>query len=102
MAKEIGICPKCGSSIVETDRVFGCENRDCKAVIFKDNKYFKAIGLDVTEKVATDLFNDGKTFAKGLKSKRTGKEYDAYIKADFTGDGWPQFSMEFPSKDDNE
>ena len=32
---------------------------------------------------------------KGLKSQKTGKEYDAIIKVDFN-DKYPKFSLEFP------
>ena len=99
--KIIGMCPRCGSSVVESPRAYGCESNDCKAVIFKDNKYFNSIGLTLTEEVATELFNEGQTFAKGLVSKRTGNTYDAYVKVNFEGEGWPQFSMEFPPRDNN-
>ena len=95
--KILGMCPCCGSNIVESPKAYGCENRDCKAVIFKENKYFQSIGLPVTEEVAEQLFNDGKYYAEGLISKRTGKAYNAYIKAEFNDGSWPSFSMEFPS-----
>lgn len=97
--KIIAMCPRCGSNVVESPRAFGCENRDCKAVLWKENKYFEAIGLKMTEEIATELFNEGKTFAQGLVSKRTGNTYDAYVLVNFDGEDWPKFSMEFPSRD---
>lgn len=87
-------CPKCGGDIVESPKAWGCNNPECGCVIFKDDKYFKAIGGKMTKTTAVNLFKKGEVVVKGLKSKK-GNTYDARIKASFKKGKYPEYSMEF-------
>ena len=93
----IGQCPKCGSDVIEKKAAFGCVNRDCKFALWKDDKYFTALNKKMTKTIAKSLLNKGCVNMKGLTSKKTGKEYDAVIKVDFSGP-YPNYTMEFSPK----
>lgn len=86
-------CPKCGGDIVENSKAYSCSK--CGCVIFKDDRYFKAIGKKMTKTIAKALFTKGEVLVKGLTSKK-GNKYDAVIKADFSGK-YVSYRMEFPS-----
>lgn len=93
----LGKCPKCGSDIIETKAAYSCLNRDCKFALWKNDKYFAALGKNMTKTIAKSLLNKGSVSLKGLKSKKTGKEYEAFVKVDFSG-LYPSYTMEFPQK----
>ena len=48
--KIIGVCPNCGRPVVEREKGWFCENRECRFVLWKDNAFFKRLGkrLDLT------------------------------------------------------
>ena len=103
----IGKCPVCGEDIVEGKKAYGCmgyrNNPSCNFALWKENnKYFDAIGLKMTKKIATDLLQNKKTAPQTLTSKRTGNKYSAIITLDIDENGYPQYGMEFPSAATNE
>ncbi len=93
--EEIGKCPKCQSPVHESDKNFYCSNRECSFALWKENKFFESQGKKITKTIAKSFLNKGEVLVKGLKSQKTGKEYDALIKVDFN-DKYPKFSLEFP------
>lgn len=93
--EEIGKCPKCQSPVHESDKNFYCSNRECSFALWKENKFFESQGKKITKTIAKSFLNKGEVLVKGLKSQKTGKEYDAIIKVDFN-DKYPKFSLEFP------
>lgn len=95
----VGKCPKCGSDVVERDKVFGCSNKDCKFGIWKDSKRFASIGMKVNAKLVKALLTGKRVLVKNCKSAKTGKLFDCYIIPDFSGE-YPDFKMEFPSAED--
>lgn len=92
--EEIGQCPKCQSPVHESDKNFYCSNRECSFALWKENKFFESQGKKITKTIAKSFLNKGEVIVKGLKSQKTGKEYDAIIKVDFN-DKYPKFSLEF-------
>ncbi len=73
-------CPFCGSNIIEKDKLYCCENKECNTVIFK-NQLAKSLGLyKISSSAAKDLFIRGKTSKKvsGFTSKNK-KRYSAYL-----------------------
>ena len=42
--KVIGACPNCGTNVVEREKGWFCENRECRFALWKDNAYFKRLG----------------------------------------------------------
>ena len=77
--EEIGICPCCGKHVVEKQKGYFCENRGCRFVLWKENRFFEALGKKMTKQTATKLLRDGKVELKGCKSQKTGKTYDTTV-----------------------
>ena len=77
--EEIGICPCCGSHVVERQKGYSCENRQCNFILWKENRFFEALGKKMTKQIAAKLLSDGKASLKGCKSKKTGKTYDTTV-----------------------
>ena len=77
--EEIGTCPCCGRHVVERQKGYSCENRQCNFVLWKQNRFFEALGKKMTKPVAVKLLSDGKVALKGCKSKKTGKTYDTTV-----------------------
>lgn len=77
--EKIGICPSCGQHVVERQKGYSCENRQCNFVLWKQNRFFEALGKKMTKQTAIKLLSDGKVALKGCKSKKTGKSYDTTV-----------------------
>ena len=97
--QKIGYCPKCGSIVYENRRAYSCSNWYCRFALWKTgNKYFEAIGFELTLRAAMEFLRQGRTHAYGLPSKKKeGKTYDAIITVDFSGE-YPKWGMEFGSR----
>ena len=52
---------------------------DCHFGLWRDNRFLAAKKINLTKKMAEALLKDGKTYASGIFSEKTGKTYDAYI-----------------------
>lgn len=95
--ESVGACPICGSAIIETDRAFGCSNwkSGCKYTIWKDDKYIKSFGKEVTRPMVELLLKNGKVGFRNLKSKKgtTFSAYFRYEKDEQTG--YLSWKMEF-------
>ena len=94
----VGKCPRCGSNVTESKKGYFCERSDCKFGLWRDNKFLIAKKINLTKKMASSLLTDQRTYASGIYSEKTGKNYDAYIileddgtrssyKLDFTKEG---------------
>ncbi len=75
----IGICPRCGRNIYESEKSFYCEGykaeeNKCNFSIWKEQKYPP---VKITKANAKALLNGKDILVKGLTSK-AGKQYDAY------------------------
>lgn len=94
----VGKCPRCGSNVTESKKGYFCERSDCKFGLWRDNKFLTAKKINLTKKMVASLLTDRRTYASGIYSEKTGKNYDAYIileddgthssyKLDFTKEG---------------
>ena len=77
--EKIGICPVCGQHVVERQKGYFCENKQCKFVLWKQNRFFEVLGKNLTKQTAIKLLSDGKVVLKECKSKKTGKTYDTTV-----------------------
>ena len=75
----VGKCPRCGSNVTESKKGYFCERNDCHFGLWRDNRFLAAKKINLTKKMAETLLKDGKTYASGIFSEKTGKTYDAYI-----------------------
>ena len=92
--KVIGVCPNCGKSVVEREKGWFCENRECRFVLWKDNAFFKRLGKRMDAHVADKLLRDGRVRLKDCKSAK-GKTYNATVLLSTEADGRSKFSLEF-------
>ena len=92
--KIIGVCPNCGANVVEREKGWFCENRECRFVLWKDNAFFKRLGKRLDSHVADKLLRDGRARLKDCKSAK-GKTYNAAVLLSTEPDGRSKFSLEF-------
>ena len=92
--KIIGICPNCGANVVEREKGWFCENRECRFVLWKDNAFLKRLGKRMDAHVADKLLRDGRVRLKDCKSAK-GKTYNATVLLSCEADGRSKFSLEF-------
>ena len=92
--KIIGVCPNCGKSVVEREKGWFCENRECRFVLWKDNAFFKRLGKRLDGRMADKLLRDGRVRLKDCKSAK-GKTYNATVLLGTEADGRSKFSLEF-------
>ena len=92
--KMIGVCPNCGANVVEREKGYFCENRECRFVLWKDNAFFKRLGKRMDTHVADKLLRDGRIRLKDCKSAK-GKVYNATVLLSTEADGRSKFSLEF-------
>ncbi len=92
--KVIGVCPNCDKSVVEREKGYFCENRECRFVLWKDNAFFKRLGKRMDAHVADKLLRDGRVRLKDCKSTK-GKVYNATVLLSTEADGRSKFSLEF-------
>ena len=92
--KIIGICPNCGKPVVEREKGWFCENRECRFVLWKDNAFFKRLGKRLDGRMADKLLRDGRVRLKDCKSAK-GKTYNATVLLSCEADGRSKFSLEF-------
>ena len=92
--KVIGICPNCGKSVVEREKGYFCENRECRFILWKDNAFFKRLGKQMDAHVADKLLRDGRVRLKDCRSAK-GKTYNATVLLTTEADGRSKFSLEF-------
>ena len=93
-SKIIGVCPNCGKPVVEREKGWFCENRECRFVLWKDNAFFKRLGKRLDAHVADKLLRDGRVRLKDCKSAK-GKTYNATVLLGTEADGRSKFSLEF-------
>ena len=92
--KIIGVCPNCGANVMEREKGWFCENRECRFVLWKDNAFFKRLGKRLDAHVADKLLRDGRVRLKDCKSAK-GKNYNATVLLSCEADGRSKFSLEF-------
>ena len=92
--KVIGVCPNCGKSVVEREKGYFCENKECRFVLWKDNAFFKRLGKRMDAHVADKLLRDGRVRLKDCKSAK-GKVYNATVLLGTESDGRCKFTLEF-------
>ena len=92
--KVAGICPGCGANVLEREKGWFCENRECRFALWKDNAYFKRLGKHLDARMVDKLLRDGRVRLKDCKSPK-GKTYNATLLLSTEEDGHSKFSLEF-------
>ena len=92
--EQIGICPRCGSPVYEGEKNFYCSNRECKFCIWKETKWLSGMKKKVTKKMAASLLAKGRVAVSGLYSQKTGRNFDADLVLEDTGE-YVNFKLDF-------
>ena len=92
--KIVGVCPNCGANVVEREKGWFCENRECRFALWKDNAYFKRLGKHLDGRMVDKLLRDGRVRLKDCRSAK-GKTYNATVLLSAEADGHSKFSLEF-------
>lgn len=99
--EEIGTCPCCGKHVVEKQKGYFCEDRGCNFALWKQNRFFEALGKKMTKQTAAKLLSDGKVALKGCKSQKTGKTYDTTVVMTVDENQRAVFQLNFEKGDAN-
>ncbi|MBQ9032870.1 MAG: hypothetical protein IJ106_15695, partial [Parasporobacterium sp.] len=75
--ENIGICPVCGAPVYEGKQNFYCSNRDCRFVLWKENRYLERMQKKLDAGMAKDLLAKGRTRVKDLYSAKKDKLFTA-------------------------
>ncbi len=77
----LGNCPLCGKTVKENSKSFYCSGyKDgCRWSVWKNDKYFAAIGKRITKTLVKNLLENGQIQVKDLKS-RNGNSYSITLK----------------------
>ena len=92
--KVIGVCPNCGTNVVEREKGWFCDNKPCSFVLWNDHEFFKRLGKRLDSHVADKLLRDGRVRLKDCKSAK-GKTYNATVLLSTEADGRSKFNLEF-------
>lgn len=95
----VGNCPVCGSPVYEGGKVFFCSDDDCDFCLWKNNRYLEGMKKKLTKDMAVDLLADGRTFVRGLYSRKKDKTFSADLVMNIE-EGRPAFALEFPKRRD--
>ena len=56
--RAVGVCPRCGASVVENAKGFVCTARGCGFALWKKDRFFVAMRKELTASVAAALLKD--------------------------------------------
>lgn len=92
--EQIGSCPRCGAPVYEGEKNFYCSNRECKFCIWKETKWLSGMKKKVSKKMAESLLSKGRVSVTDLYSQKTGRNFDANLVLDDTGE-YVNFKLDF-------
>lgn len=95
VSEQVGTCPCCGKSVIEKSKGYFCESKECDFALWKENRFFEALGKELTKTVAEKLLMAGQVWLGGCRSKKSRKSYDCIVTLHMDSNGKPQFGMEF-------
>ena len=98
----VGVCPRCGKSVVEGRKSFFCEGYHdtppCGFAMWKNDRFFTGKRKELTRKIAAGLLKQGRVHMKDLFSEKKGVLYDATVVLDDTGGKYVRYKLEFDKK----
>ena len=94
----VGDCPVCGTHVIDREKGFFCDNMECHFALWKNNRFFEAIGKEMTRQVADDLLNCGTVKLENCVSKRTGNKFNCFVDLSVDEEQRPHFEIRFPER----
>ena len=71
---------------------------ECHFALWKNNRFFEAIGKEMTRQVADDLLNCGTVKLENCVSKRTGNKFNCFVDLSVDEEQRPHFEIRFPER----
>lgn len=93
--ESLGSCPRCKGKVLEGERQFFCQNKDCGFAIWKNNRFFTDKRKALTREMMSAFLKEGSIYLQGLYSPKTNKKYDAKIIMADDGGKYVNFRLEF-------
>jgi DNA topoisomerase-3 len=94
----LGICPRCGSSVRESEKGFFCDSHSCEFKLWKNSRFWTSKKKPLTAEIVAALLGDGRVLLTDLYSEKTGKLYDAAVILEDTGEKFVNFKLIFDKK----
>ena len=98
VSEPLGVCPRCGAPVREGAKGFFCDSRSCGFKMWKESRFWTAKKKPLTADIAAALLKDGYVALQGLYSEKTGKQYDAIVHLDDSGDGFVNYKLAFKKR----
>jgi DNA topoisomerase-3 len=92
--ENLGKCPVCGSPVYEGKRSFYCSNRECRFVLWKENKFLERMRTCLDDGMVKDILSTGRTYVRNLYSVKRDKFFSAYLCMEWK-DGKSRFRLDF-------
>ena len=93
--ESLGKCPVCGSPVYEGGKNFYCSDRNCRFVLWKQNRYLDRMRTSLDARMVKDLLANGRTHVKNLYSVKKDKYFAADLIMEWASDK-ATFGLEFP------
>ena len=93
--ESLGKCPVCGSPVYEGGKNFYCSDRNCRFVLWKQNRYLDRMRTSLDASMVKDLLANGRTHVKNLYSVKKDKYFAADLIMEWASDK-ATFGLEFP------
>ena len=93
--ESLGKCPVCGSPVYEGGKNFYCSDRNCRFVLWKQNRYLDRMCTSLDARMVKDLLANGRTHVKNLYSVKKDKYFAADLIMEWASDK-ATFGLEFP------
>lgn len=91
----LGHCPICSKNVYEREKVFCCEDKNCKFVIFKNSKFFTKNKAKIKKKNVIEILEKGKTKME-FYSETKGRYYEVNIVPEYKEENkYISYRMEF-------
>ena len=98
----VGVCPRCGKTVVEGKKSFFCEGYydtpSCNFALWKNDRFFSSKRKELTKNIAAALLKNGRVHVTGLYSEKKDVTYDATIIMKDDGGKFVRYEMEFDKK----
>ena len=94
---DFGKCPVCGSPVYEGTKNFYCSDKNCRFVLWKENRYLDRMRTCLDAGMAKDLLARGRTTVKDLYSPKKDSFFTADLLMEWK-DGSARYSLDFPDR----
>lgn len=90
----VGLCPKCGSTVVVTPHGYKCKNKNCSFMLWKNDRFFTSKKKEISRTIAKAFLKKGKAKIDGLWSETKKTYYSATVVME-VGEKYINFHLEF-------